>query len=250
MEKPLNENEFSELILSVGTGRSKRHLQPIQVAEYIKRAISAGALYGANTFPYTQKSLAEKLGLRGTSMVNRFLSLLEIPEEFQAIVSWGAGKGGLSHLTFSIAAAVAGVTKEQQKQLLQEVLKYKLTKDETVAAVQTLKRNPGMTVQKATETIIATRPEIIRQEIIVGEFSKDSAMLGPNLTPELKDTALRRAIRSIVGQEQMAARTSGRKFIIATSPRGKTLLEEHWAKQDKQPGEFISGLCTEMLANQ
>lgn len=241
---PLTEDEFAELILSVGTHRKKRHISPVEAARRIERAITSGVSHRTGTIPYTRESLARKLGLKDPTMLGRFLAVLSIPEEFQQIVNWGEGGRNLEHLTFSVASNASSLPVEKQRELFLEILRHELTKSHALQAIQLIKRNPTKPVHECIESV---RPVIIRREIIIGSFPAGSAMLDKNVPADRKEEILKEALRAIFQGERFAARVSNAHFVISTSERGKHLFDEYCARFRQNPNELIASLCGQQL---
>ena len=71
--------EQRDLILSVGIHKQERTLSPIEVAQLLDKAIKAGT---------NIKELSGEI-LLDTTMITRFLRLLDISPNLQHLVGWG-----------------------------------------------------------------------------------------------------------------------------------------------------------------
>lgn len=238
MSSPLTEDELAEVIMSVGTHRKIRQIPPVEVARRIERALSWGVSYGTEFVHYDKRTLAMRLGFKDPGMIDRFLVLLSIPEEFQKIVNWGSGKGSLNHLTFSIASFASHLPPERRGEFILEVLRHELTKEHAKAAIQLLKRDPRKSV---SECVAEIRPVVTEHEILVGTFPAASAMLDEALPIGRKESILNRVVGGILGDERFAVRLSNTHFIISTSEKGKRRLKEY----SKAAGLDLNALITE-----
>lgn len=244
---PLTPDEWSELKLSVGTHHKRRVLRPMEVAKRMQRILESGVSPQAE--PYTMDQLARGLDLRGGSMVPRFLSLLEVPEEFQGMIEWGVGAGELDHLTFSIAMTVAPLNPEHKREILTKILKHELNKRETMMAVQALRRDPSRSVSDAIAVALTTRPVKIDHEILIGSFSPESPMSRSDIPIGRKEAMISAALRPILEGEPLAARVSEKHFVLSTSPKGKRLLHDHGARLGMDENQLVAKLCEARLAS-
>jgi hypothetical protein len=211
------------------------------------RALESGILPESN--PYSVEKLAEALGFRVSDMVPRFLSLLKLPSEFQGMIEWGSGAGDLDHLTFSIAMTVAPLSPEQKREVLTEVLRHELNKNETMMAVQALRRDPSKTVSDAVAVALTTRPVKIEHEILIGSFPPDSRMAKDDIPTGRKEATLSAVLTPILKGEPLAARISEKNFVLSTSPKGKKLLHEHCVGLGVDENHLVIKLCEERLAS-
>lgn len=249
MQTALKEEEFEELVLSVGIHRRRRVLRPVEVAKRIKRALEAGVLRGSGITQFSLGSLAKRLGLKDASMVTRFLTLLNIPEEFQEIVEWGSRAGAMSHLTFSIASAMSTLSRDQQRELFLEVFKHELTKLEAMSVVQTLKRNPSRSVRDAVGEVLRSRPVRVYHEVLIGSFPPESPMASPSLPTGRKEAVLNAVLKPIFDDEAVVGRVSEKHFLISTSEHGKRLFQEYCKRLAVGPNELVTKLCEERLSS-
>ena len=81
--KGLSTAEYKKLILSVGTHRNERILSPLEVAQLLSKAISAGT---------SRKECAEALQI-GTTQVSTFLKLVRLTSEIQHLSDWRGTAG-------------------------------------------------------------------------------------------------------------------------------------------------------------
>ena len=110
------------------------------------------------------EDLARDVGLT-SSMVRRFLSLLDLPEEVQGSVGWGTTPGVMS---FSAAAEIPRLpSREERLKLAATVIERRLSRDETKAVVQRRLRG-NVLLEQATCEILKLRPAVEEQHLVVG----------------------------------------------------------------------------------
>ena len=68
----LSSAEVRQLILSVGTHKSERPLSPVEVAQLMQKAVKAGE---------NRKEIAARLLLEDSSIIGRFIRLLQLPPD-------------------------------------------------------------------------------------------------------------------------------------------------------------------------
>jgi hypothetical protein len=246
---PLSESEYSDLVLSVGTHHKTRVLKPTEVARRIRKTLDSGVKSGEQIVSYTPESLAKVLGLKGPTMLSKFLGLLTLPEEFRGLVEWGSGKGDLSHLTFTTASMLNGLSEADQRQFLSELFKHDLTKAEMQSAVQAFKRNRSVSIEEAVQIALSTRPIKVQHELLVGEFAPDSPFASETIPTGRKEAVLAAVLRPILHDEAFAARISESRFVISTSAKGKKLLDTYAAEQKTDLNTLVQKFCEERLAH-
>lgn len=160
MQESISAADKTNLILSVGTHRKNRRLLPIEVAELIAKWKSSEST----------KNIAVELGLKGTSMLNRFLSLLKLPKELQPLISWGNSPG---YMSFSVACEVARSSEEKVIDILaKDAIENQRTKEEVRSIFQRYQRS-NQDIFTAISEISRRRPEIIPLHIFVGQITED-----------------------------------------------------------------------------
>ncbi len=246
--QPLTEDEFSELILSVGTHHKRRVLPPLEVAKRMKRALDHGVRTGDRTVRYTPPTLAAAVGFKGPTMVGHFVGLLALPEEFRGLIEWGAGKTELSHLTFSTASMLTSLEQSHQREMLKRVFEYDLTKTEVMMAVQALKRDSSRTVDDAVQIALTTRPVKIHHELLIGALLPNTRMTDHTIPTGKKEAALTAVLRPMLAEENFAARIAERNYVISTTSKGKQMLEQYAQQHGTDPNTLVLNLCEERLA--
>lgn len=154
----LDSLELGRLRMSVGYGTHKkgRPLSPIEVGSFLRRARSEGA---------SLQDCATMLGLKGTGHVGRFLRILELPQDIQHMVDWGADKD-----TIGFSAAVELVRfddPDDQRTVAQSVLADRLTSKE-VRQVGQLRSRTNQTIVDCIAEVLGMRPTIDRRFVYIG----------------------------------------------------------------------------------
>ena len=155
MIKGLSPEESRDLILSVGTHRGDRRLAPMEVAALVARAIAAGT---------DRRELARALGLRDTSMVDRFYRVHSLPLGVQDLVGWGRSR---SDLSLSVAAEIASAPSEMREGLAAAAHAHRMSKEDVRGVVQRIRRG-NETLKDAVESIVGMRPTTVRRYVLLG----------------------------------------------------------------------------------
>ena len=160
--KGLLSHEISKLILSVGTHKSKRPLSPVEVAEFMQRALDAGE---------KRTEIAERLHLEDSSIIGHFISLLSLPTQVQQTVGWGSDPATVS---FSAAAGIARLGSNlEQTALAKAALENQFSKSEIIQVVQ-IRRRSGKSIDSCINAILDQRPVVERRYVMIGELTSES----------------------------------------------------------------------------
>ena len=160
--KGLLSHEISQLILSVGTHKSKRPLSPVEVALYMQRALKAGE---------KRTDIAERLYLEDSSIIGRFIRLLSLPTQVQHIVDWGSDPATVS---FSAASGIARLNSEvEQTTLARAALENQLNKSEIIQVVQ-IRQRSGNSIENCIKAVLDQRPIIERRHVIIGKLTSEN----------------------------------------------------------------------------
>lgn len=182
----LDEQEFKELLLSVGkTTRQRRPLSPVEVGELCAKSIRAGA---------SASEITKALRMTDRSMVTKFQRLLELVPGVRHLVSWGhSGDGAIG---FSTAAELARMSERNQETAAKAVLQHRLTRDEMRSVIQLLDRS-GDTLERCVERVIRRRPVVRVRQIVLGAITGAStreslSSLSQNQRDDIFDQVVRR----------------------------------------------------------
>jgi hypothetical protein len=155
MVQGLSPAEHKGLLLSVGTHRGKRPLSPVEVAMLFKRAADAGA---------SLRDLAELVHFDGTTMVSRFLRLLELNPEIQHLIDWGQSG---STIAFSAASELSRLDTGEQVGACTAVLENQLSSAEVKELVQ-LRLRSQQSLPDCIAAVLRMRPRIEKRHLLIG----------------------------------------------------------------------------------
>ena len=160
--KGLLSHEISQLILSVGTHKSKRPLLPVEVAEYMQKALEAGE---------KRTDIAEKLHLEDSSIIGHFIRLLSLPTQVQQIIGWGSDPATIS---FTAAAGIARLESTQEQSILAKAaLENQFNKSEILQVIQ-IRQRSGNAIANCIKAVLDQRPIVERRYVIIGELTSES----------------------------------------------------------------------------
>jgi hypothetical protein len=143
------------MLLSVGPRGGTRPLSPVEVGSLFKKAEDAGA---------SLQELAEGVHLDGTSMVSRFLRLLELDPQIQHVIDWGESG---STIAFSAASELSRLDVEEQAPACTAVLENQLTSGEVKQLVQ-LRLRSKRPLEECITSVIRMRPLVERRHLLIG----------------------------------------------------------------------------------
>ncbi len=199
----LSPEEHKLLILSVGTHRGERPYSPFEVAQHFQQAIDAGA---------SLNDCAEAVSFDGTSMVSRFLRLLNLRPEIQPLADWGQTG---STIAFTAASELARVGSEDQQVASQAVLQHRLSSSEAKQLVQ-MRLRSGKPMAECVDDLLRLRPRIEKRYVFVGAVMSERLRRQlANLTQAQRDGLLRAALpRQYPGLGDFAVRMGTERFTI------------------------------------
>lgn len=156
--KGLSSKEIRDLVLSVGRQKSTRPLLPVEVAQFIQRALDAGE---------KRTDIADRLYLEDPSIVGRFIRLLSLPLQVQQLIGWGSASTTVSFTAASIIARLK--SSQEQTDLAKAVLENQFNKSEIIQIVQ-IRQRSGNSLESCIKGILNQRPVIERRHVIIGEL--------------------------------------------------------------------------------
>lgn len=140
------------------------------------------------------------------------------------MIEWGAGAGELDHLTFSVAMTVTPLSTEQQREVLTEVLRHELNKNETMMAVQALRRDPSKTVSEAVAVALTIRPVKIEHEILIGSFGPESRMASDSIPDRTQRGHVNRSADAYPWRRTLSGQSLREKFCIVHFPQRQKVV--------------------------
>lgn len=198
-----------DLLLSVGSHRGTRPLSPTEVASALKAATDAGT---------PTKDLAAALHLNGSSMITRFVRLLDLPAPILHLVDWGQTQ---ATITFTSASELSRLrSRNDQAALSASALELGLTSSEVKAIVQ-LRQRSKKHIAECTKEIVNLRTEVVRRNIFIG------AVTAPEVRAHLttlhqvdRDRLLAGVINQLLpGSAGISARLGHDRFTLGTEDK-------------------------------
>ncbi|KKK56676.1 hypothetical protein LCGC14_3062150 [marine sediment metagenome] len=158
----LTPQEWSDLILSLGTHLGKRRLTPIEVAEKLDVARESGL---------SLKEIADKVNFKDTSTLSRILRLLKLNNSIKHLVTWKS----TGSISFSAASEMTGLDASLQNELAQAILEHDLTKNEVRQITQIMNRSSS-NLKEALNQVLELRPRIIKKFVYIGSVLDQSVL--------------------------------------------------------------------------
>ena len=173
--------------MSVGYGTHKkgRPLSPVEVGKLIRQAKEAGV---------STEDCAKAINLDKTG-IGRFLRLLDLPENVQHLVSWGAQKDSIG---FSVAAQLARFEDtEDQHAVIETILTDGLSRKEIEQVLQ-LKNRSGRKIGECLKEVLGMRPVIEKRHVFIGMIDdQDLEVTLSGLTQAQRDSILQSSIQAL-----------------------------------------------------
>jgi hypothetical protein len=159
--RSLSPAETRALILSVGTHKGKRPLSPVEVARLIKRELDSGA---------SPSEVAGAVQFDGTTMIGRFLRLLDLSSDIQHLVDFGSGDDSLG---FTAAFEMARVPRLDHEEFSTAILEHQLSSAE-VRQVAQLRLRSKRAIADCIHTVIGMRPHVEIRHVYIGAVLDDA----------------------------------------------------------------------------
>lgn len=176
--------ELGRLRMSVGYGTHKkgRPLSPIEVGKLIRRVKEAGV---------STEDCAKAINL-DKSGIGRFLRILDLPEDVQHLVSWGAQKDSIG---FSAAAQLMRFKNaEDQHAVVKSILSEGLNSKE-IGQVAQLKIRSEREISECLKEVLGMRPVVERRHVFIGTIeNQDVESVLADLTQAERDSILQSSI--------------------------------------------------------
>ena len=151
--------ELGRLRMSVGYGGHKkgRLLSPVEIGSILQKAYDQGA---------SLEDCATAIKI-GTSQVGRFLSLLNLPQDIQHLVDWGAGN---YFIGFSSAVELARLKDVNDQRVVANSILTDGVNSKEVRQVGQLRTRTGRPIQECLMEVLAMRTTIERRYIFLGSL--------------------------------------------------------------------------------
>jgi hypothetical protein len=163
-------------------------------------------------------------------VLRRLHTLLTLPPEISALVSWGRERGRLS---FSTAAEITRLGADRNE-LSAKALEHDLSREEVRAIIQRHLRG-GVSLDKATQEIVGLRPIVERSFLFIGRLP------GP-----MDDIEAQRILRM-----KLAVMIGAANVITVSCQDGRfsILLTEAGARHPKIQGGFTERNAAEFIGS-
>lgn len=180
--KGLSAEEKRDLIISVGTHRGQRKLQPVLVASLIQKSLNAGT---------TLDEVSKEITL-SKRVIQKFLSLLYLPSDVLSLVGWGSDQTTIS---FTAAAEIARLGTEHEKQVLAKAaLEHQVTVPEMKQVIQ-IRQRSEKSIEQSIDAVIKQRPIVERRYLIIGKLLSDRLLMSlENMSQQDQNVLLDRAL--------------------------------------------------------
>ena len=210
----LNSLDLGRLRMSVGYGGHKkgRPLSPVEVGRLLRRARDEGATIG---------DCAREIQIDESSL-GRFLRILNLPEDVQHVIDWGAGRNLVG---FTSAAELVRLRDPRdQHAVVTAILSHGLNGKEVRQAVQ-LRERSGRAIDACLAEVLDMRPKIEKRYVFVGTVAEESVSALRELTQAAKNAILASGV-SQLSIRTTAARLGSRFFTLVGDERFEASMRE------------------------
>jgi hypothetical protein len=199
----ISDQERKALILTVGNHRRDRVLNPVEVARIFQKLLDNGA---------SLADCAALVHLDGTSMVSRFLRLLDLGEDGEIAVDFGPSR---STIGFSSAFEISRLSSPDRHIAIRAAIENRMGKEEVKGLVQYRLRS-GKPMDECIAQTLKMRPQIERQYMYIGRLDDDMVIQRlRSMTQAERDRALKQALKDIDPRlESSSGRMSAVRFSI------------------------------------
>ena len=183
----LNALELGRLRMSLGYGTHKkgRPLSPVEVGELLRKARSEGM---------SLQDCAKAVQLDGTGHIGRFLTILELPEDLQHLIGWGAEK---KFIGFTAAFELTNLgNAEEQRVVAGTILSDGLTSKE-VRQIAQLRNRSDKNISQCIKEILGMRQQVTKRFVFVGSMSLEIESNLAKKTQSARDLILASALGSL-----------------------------------------------------
>ena len=153
--------EVGRLRMSIGYGmhRKGRPLSPTEVGSILRHAREQGL---------SVEDCARAVHIDGTG-VGRFLRILQLPDDLQHLVDWGAGDNAIG---FSSAVELVRLKNAKEQRIVaRSILSDRLLSKEVREVVQ-LRIRSGRPIGECVNEIVSMRPTIEKRYVFVGSLGE------------------------------------------------------------------------------
>ena len=228
-------HEQAKILASVGSHRSRRFVTPLQVAEDMQS--------NRSKYP-TKKALAEAYNFRDASMVDRFLSLLKLPNEISSKVTF---QGSGTNLGLDKAFRISKLKSQDDMIYMgREILRSDLTTAEVRQILQLKNKNEDIPIEECVKLVRDYRVVVEETNVIVVTLrptTRESLHLNGERKQGLLE-ALKIQLKSSISDPNGLRHLSetGGRMVLVLSSKGYEELTRSIDAQQKSISEFLSDL--------
>lgn len=226
---PLSDEQWRDLVLSVGTGRSVRRLPPSHVSKLLAEAVTY----------LSREEIARRLGLKGTDMIARFLALRRLPEDDLGLVCWRREEGLVPFTSAYFASKLQDSA--SRSALLRAIITNRLDTTEVESVVQLMERS-HVTLPESINKVVKSRRQVTTQHLFAGVItSLPSGLQG--VDEQGLSAQLKKAVTlGVPGISVIAAKISGDRYFIVTNSKGADAMKDSWTRRGLDMDSFVSEL--------
>ena len=209
MVQELSPESQRDLILSLGTHRSRRRLSPVEVARLIDEVYRRGASF---------QEIAQLVNFGSTSTLREIHRLLALSPDIQHLVGWG--KPTPSTLPMKSAQQIARLSPwSDQLAATEATLLHKLTSEETRQLVE-MKIRSLEPIDDCIHAVLRLRPTVERRHLFLGAVTSGRVCQHlETLTQIERDEIFEAAINQCFGKwPHWSGKLGSSRFAITGGP--------------------------------
>ena len=205
--------ELGRLRMSVGYGTHKkgRPLSPIEVGSLLRRARSEGV---------SLEECARAIQLEGIGHIGRFIRILDLPDEIQYLIDWGAGK---NFIGFTSSVELVKLRETGDRCVLAKSILSDGLSSKEVRQIAQLRRRTGRLIEECIEEVLGMRVQVEKRYVFVGSVSLESVEALSKLTQNVRDTILASGIEKL-GLRNTAGHLGPKFFTLVGNDRFDTSM--------------------------
>jgi len=237
----ISQGELGRIRMSVGYGRQKkgRPLSPVEVGSLLRRARGAGA---------SLSECAKAIHLNGTGHIGRFLQILNLPNDLQHLIDWGASDKTIG---FSTAVELSRFENPADQRFVANAILEEGLKAKEVRQARQLRSRSRRPIEECVQEIVGMRPTVEKRYVFIGSLvNPQIAGALADLKQEERDSILESGLKAIKlhnANGRLGARfftlVGGSEFNDSMMELGKENLEVLIRKQISKALEHGQTVC-------
>lgn len=231
-----DKKELAKLLLSIGTRKKWRALDPITTARQLEALRKVA----------TREEIAKKLGV-SQEIIRVFLKLLTLPNDVQELVR-------TRKISIDQGYRLSLIKKKNvQEALANSIVAHTLKADEVRGIVQSLmKRNPDMSVSEGVELVMKYRPVVDTEELVITSLDKatfERLQLEAERKTKSINALLEEIVRPIVKDPShlKTVKTLGKAVLMVLTKEGFSEFVAESQKLNMRPNDLVEGLTKQYL---